>query len=139
MGMQFSLKKIFLLLLLLQVSVCFGQPTADMAKLGEAYEVLSLASGNGGDVENLVYVFNEVVFHVNSGTFDPVEVENQLTDIIVQAEIINERALTETRNELITVASILFVVIVIEYYLWRVFPRHYWTQWLKHRGDWMVK
>jgi len=31
----------------MSVGVVFGQPTADMAKLGQAYEGLSIASGNG--------------------------------------------------------------------------------------------
>ncbi len=121
------------------VCVCIGQPSADMAKLWQAYEVLSTASGNGGDVDSLVLVFNNVVTLVNSGSYDIVEVENVLDVIIEQAERINEQALIESRNELLKVVATVLVVGLVEVYLWRGFPRLYWNQWLKRRGDWTVK
>ena len=137
---QQSLKKLVLMMLVLMpIGVCLGQPTADMAKQGEAYEALSIASGNGGDIDTIVLMFNRVVSIVNSGDYDPVDVETQLDAIIRQAERINEQALAEKRNELINVAATLLVVIVVELYLWRGFPRLYWNQWYKRRGDWQVK
>ncbi len=137
---QQSLKKLVLLLLVLMpVGVGFGQPTADIAKLGQAYEVLSIASGNGGDVDSLVLVFNQLVSLVNSGSYDIVEVENVLDGIIELAERINEQALIESRNELLRVVATVLVVVLVEVFLWRGFPRLYWSQWLKRRGDWTVK
>ena len=137
---QQSLKKLVLVLLLLMpIGVCLGQPGAEMAKLGQAYDALSIASMNGGDVDNLVLIFNSVVSSVNRGTYDPGEVEAQLDVIIRQAETINEQALIEKRNELLIVGATLFVVIVVELYLWRGFPGLYWSQWLKRRGGWIVK
>jgi len=124
---------------LMPIGVCLGQPGAEMAKLGQAYDALSIASMNGGDVDNLVLVFNQLVNHVNSGSYDPGDVEAQLDVIIRQAETINEQALIEKRNELLTVAATMLVVIVVELYLWRGFPGFYWSQWLKRRGDWTVK
>ena len=121
------------------VCVGIGQPSADMAKLWQVYEVLSTASGNGGDVDSLVLVFNNVVTLVNSGSYDIVEVENVLDVIIEQAERINEQALIESRNDLLKVVATVLVIGLVEVYLWRGFPRLYWNQWLKRRGDWTVK
>ena len=121
------------------VGVCFGQPSAEYAKLGQAYEALSIASINGGDVDNLVQVFNQLVSQVNSGDYDPVMVETDLDSLIGQAETVNELALVEARNELLTVAVTVLVVALVEIYLWRGFPRLYWNQWLKRRGDWTVR
>ena len=121
------------------VGVCFGQPSAEYAKLGQAYEALQVASGNGGEVDNLVQVFNQLVSQVNSGDYDPVMVETDLDSLIGQAETVNELALVEARNELLTVAVTVLVVALVEIYLWRGFPRLYWNQWLKRRGDWTVK
>ena len=135
-----GLKKLVLLLLVLMpVGVCFGQPTAEFAKLGQAFEALTIASGNGGAVDNLVLVFNQQVIQVNSGNYDVVEVEAQLDALIEQAETISEQALVETRNELLTVAVTVLVVGLVELYLWKGFPRLYWNQWYKLRGDWTVK
>lgn len=119
--------------------VCFGQPGEGMAKLGEAYMALFTASGNGGDVDSLVLVFNDVVSQVNSGSYDLVEVENQLDDLIEQAETINDRTLIETRNKYISGGASVIVVVIVEVFLWRGFPRIFWNQWLKRKGDWMVK
>ena len=121
------------------VGVCFGQPSAEYAKLGQAYEALQVASGNGGEVDNLVQVFNQLVSQVNSGDYDPVMVETDLDSLIGQAETVNELALVEARNELLTVAVTVLVVALVEIYLWRGFPRLYWNQWLKRRGDWTVR
>ena len=135
-----SLKKLVLLLLVLMpVGVCFGQPSAEMAKLGQAYEALSVASGNGGDVDNLVLVFNQQVIKVNSGSYDVEELEAQLDALMEQAETINELALVEARNELLTVAVTVLVVGLVELYLWKGFPRLYWNQWYNLKGDWTVK
>jgi hypothetical protein len=76
---------------------------------------------------------------VNSGSYDIVEVENVLDVIIEQAERINEQALIESRNDLLKVVATVLVVGLVEVYLWRGFPRLYWNQWLKRRGDWTVK
>ena len=121
------------------VGVCFGQPTAEYMKLGQAYEALSVASGNGGDVDSLVSVFNQLVLQVNSGNYDPVEVETELDSLIEQAGTINALALVGTRNEVLSVAVTVLVVALVEIYLWRGFPRLYWSQWYKRRGDWTVK
>ena len=75
----------------------------------------------------------------NSGSYDIVEVENVLDGIIEQAERINEQALIESRNELLRVVATVLVVVLVEVFLWRGFPRLYWSQWLKRRGDWTVK
>ncbi len=139
MAQQGLKRYVLLLLVLMPVGVCFGQPTADIAKLGQAYMALSTASGNGGDVDNLVRVFNNVVSQVNRGSYDIVEVENQLDVIIEQAERINEQALIESRSELLKVVATVLVVGLVEFFLWRGFPRLYWNQWLKRRGDWIVK
>ena len=110
-----------------------------MAKLGEAYEALSVASSNGGDVDNLVLVFNKILSIVNNEFYDPMNNEASLDVIIEQAGRINERALTESRNELISVAATVVIVIIVELFLWRGFPRVYWNEWLKRRGGWQVK
>ena len=119
------------------VGVCFGQPT--YTKLGLAYEALQVASGNGGDVDNLVQVFNQLVSQVNSGDYDPVMVDTELDTILEQADTVNELALVEARNELLSVAVTVLIVALVEIYLWRGFPRLYWSQWLKRRGDWTVR
>ena len=121
------------------VGVCFGQPSAEYAKLGQAYEALQVASGNGGDVDNLVQVFNQLVSQVNTGDYDPVEVDTELDLLIGQADTVNELALVEARNELLSVAVTVLIVALVEIYLWRGFPRLYWSQWLKRRGDWTVR
>ena len=137
---QISLQKLVLLLLVLTpIGVIYGQPTAEYAKLGQAYEALSIASSNGGDVDNLVSLFNQLVSQMNSGSYDPVEAENLLDTLIEQAETVNELALVKARNELLTVAVTVLVVGLVELFLWRGFPRLYWNLWYKRRGDWKVR
>ena len=124
--------------MLSQVGIVSGQ--ADVYDLiGEAYDKLVEVSGNGGDVSELVLLLNVVVAEVNSGEYDTALVSSELESILVQAEALNVRSLRVERDLLLTVAATAAVVILVEYYLWRVFPDHYWSQWLRRRGDWIVE
>lgn len=110
-----------------------------MDKIGEAYTALERASDNGGDVTALVSILNDIIKEVNTGVYDESLVESQLDEIISEANRINDTQLVSNRNEYIYAGVTILAVIIVEVFLWRIFPRIYWEQWLRIRGDWIAE
>jgi hypothetical protein len=130
---------LIVLILLFPINVIYAQPTTVESRIIEAFTVLEEASKNGGDVSNLVSQLNEVIWEVNTGDFDELEVKSKLDGVISEAEQINTTTLIDSRNRLIGVGFTIFIIIILEVLVWRYFPTIFWELWLRYRGHWIVK
>ncbi len=135
------MSRLFLLLVLFTSSATLGvaQPQSLNDKILEAFAALENVSQNGGDVSTLVQILNEIILEVGTGDFDQAVVESKLDTIIYNAQRANVLAIQESRVRLIIVGTIGVLIVLIEYIVWKSFPRFFWKIWIRKRGHWEIK